>query len=99
MARGFRPAAILLDFILPDMRGPEVCRRLAADPDTARIPVVLISAKGAEIQQAYQDVGNVVGYIAKPFTPETIIEMLGDVVARSREGVLTKVQPVAAETQ
>ncbi len=98
-ARGFQPAAILLDFILPDMRGTEVCRRLAADPETAGIPVVLISAKGAEIRQAYQDVKNVVGYITKPFTPETIIEMLADAVKRSRDGVLTKGQPVPAEIQ
>jgi len=67
-ARGFQPAAILLDFILPDMRGSEVCRRLAADPETAHIPVVLISAKGAEIQQAYQDASNVAAYVVKPFT-------------------------------
>jgi two-component system phosphate regulon response regulator PhoB len=84
-ARGFQPAAILLDFILPDMRGSEVCRRLAADPETARIPVVLISAKGAEIQQAYQDASNVAAYVVKPFTPEMIIETLADVLRRCEE--------------
>ncbi len=91
-ARSFQPAAILLDFILPDMRGTEVCRRLAADPETASIPVVLISAKGAEIRQAYQDIGNVVTYIAKPFTPEAILDVVTDVVARSRAGGLAKLQ-------
>ena len=96
-ARGFQPAAILLDFILPDMRGTEVCRRLAADPETAGIPVVLISAKGAEIRQAYQDVGNVVGYIAKPFTPEAIIEVLRDVVARARDGSLAALKSGVGE--
>ncbi len=96
-ARGFQPAAILLDFILPDMRGTEVCRRLAADPETAGIPVVLISAKGAEIRQAYQDVGNVVGYIAKPFTPEAIIEVLRDVVARARNGSLAALKSGVGE--
>ena len=87
-ARWFRPAAVLLDFILPDMRGTEVCRRLSADPETASIPVILISAKGAEIRQAYEDVSNVVGYVAKPFTPEAILEVIGDVVARSARGEL-----------
>jgi CheY-like chemotaxis protein len=84
-ARGFQPAAILLDFILPDMRGSEVCRRLAADPETARIPVVLISAKGAEIQQAYQDASNVAAYVVKPFTPEMIIETVADVLRRAEQ--------------
>jgi CheY-like chemotaxis protein len=84
-ARGFQPAVILLDFILPDMRGSEVCRRLAADPETARIPVVLISAKGAEIQQAYQDASNVAAYVVKPFTPEMIIETVAEVLRRAEE--------------
>jgi CheY-like chemotaxis protein len=96
-ARGFQPAAILLDFILPDMRGSEVCRRLATDPDTAHIPVVLISAKGAEIQQAYQDAINVAAYVVKPFTPETIIETLADVLRRAAQPVqLTDVEPAVA---
>ncbi len=96
-ARGFQPAVILLDFILPDMRGTEVCRRLAADPATANIPVVLISAKGAEIRQAYQDVGNVVGYVAKPFTPEAIYDVVSEVVARSRTGSLAKIAAIGPE--
>jgi CheY-like chemotaxis protein len=81
-ARGFQPAVVLLDFILPDMRGSEVCRRLAADPETAHIPVVLISAKGAEIRQAYHDASNVAAYVVKPFTPETIIETVAEVLRR-----------------
>lgn len=89
-ARAFRPAIVLLDFILPDMRGTEVCKKLAADPETAEIPVVLISAKGAEIRQAYQDVGNVVNYITKPFTPEDVTGVVADVLARLREGSIVK---------
>lgn len=94
-ARGFRPSVLLLDFILPDMRGTEVCKKLAADPETATIPVVLISAKGAEIRQAYQDVGNVVSYITKPFTPEDVTGVVADVLARAREGVLVKPEMAA----
>jgi len=95
-ARGFRPSVLLLDFILPDMRGTEVCKKLAADPETATIPVVLISAKGAEIRQAYQDVGNVVSYITKPFTPEDVTGVVADVLARAKEGSLIKPDLAAA---
>lgn len=89
-AKSLKPALILLDFILPDMHGTDVCRRLAADPDTAGIPVVLISAKGAEIRQAYRDVGNVVSYIAKPFKPQVVTSVVADVLAQAAAGELVK---------
>jgi CheY-like chemotaxis protein len=93
-AKQFRPAIVLLDFILPDMRGTEVCKHLAADPATAGIPVVLISAKGAEIRQAYHDVGNVVNYITKPFTPEDLTGIVAEVLSQAQEAALEAV-PVA----
>jgi len=97
-ARGFHPAVLLLDFILPDMAGTEVCKRLASDPETADIPIVLVSAKGAEIRQAYQDVRNVVSYITKPFTPDVVTGVVADVLEQLRAGTLTmeKVPPAEA---
>ncbi|HUI27703.1 MAG TPA: response regulator [Candidatus Kryptonia bacterium] len=89
-AKAFKPAVILLDFILPDMRGTEVCRLLAEDPETAQIPIVLISAKGAEIRQAYRDAGNVVSYIAKPFKPQIVTGIVAEVLAKTAAGELGK---------
>jgi CheY-like chemotaxis protein len=89
-AKAVKPALILLDFILPDMRGTDVCRRLAADPDTAHIPIVLISSKGAEIRQAYRDVSNVVTYITKPFKPQDVTNTVAEVLAKVTEGKLVK---------
>ena len=40
-----RPAGILLDWMLPGIEGPDVCRRLKADPSTAAIPVVFLTAR------------------------------------------------------
>jgi len=89
-AKALKPSLILLDFILPDMRGTEVCHALAADPDTAHIPVVLISAKGAEIRQAYRDASNVVSYIAKPFKPQVVTSIVAEVLAKSAAGELIR---------
>lgn len=89
-AKALQPALILLDFILPDLRGTDVCRQLAADPETAHIPVVLISAKGAEIEQAYRDISNVVSYIAKPFKPPVLTSIVAEVLARAATGELAK---------
>jgi len=80
-AKQFQPAVVLLDFILPDMRGTEVCRELLAEPETRHLPVVLISARGAEIRQAYHDVDNVVDYLTKPFTPEAVLGVIREVLA------------------
>lgn len=91
------PTVIMLDFILPDMRGTEVCRALLADPRTCRIPVVLVSARGAEIRQAYQDVENVVAYLTKPFTPEQVHAVIDDVLAVGEYGFdTTAAEPTAA---
>lgn len=89
-AKALQPALILLDFILPDLRGTDVCRQLAADPETAHIPVVLISAKGAEIEQAYRDISNVVSYLAKPFKPPVLTGVVAEVLARAASGELVK---------
>lgn len=80
-ARQAPPDLILLDFILPDQRGSEVCRTLRADAATATVPVVLISARGAEIEQAYRDLPNVVRYLAKPFTPDDVLRIVAEAVA------------------
>ncbi len=89
-AKSFKPDVILLDFILPDMRGSEVCQHLALDPETAHIPVILVSAKGAEIRQAYRDARNVVSYIAKPFKPQVVTSILAEVLAKTAAGEQVK---------
>jgi len=84
-AKEFKPEIMLLDFILPDMRGTEVCKLLSSDPETAQIPIVLISAKGAEIRQAYEDVGNVVSYVTKPFSPDDLTWVVAEIIAQAAE--------------
>ena len=68
------PALVLLDFILPDMRGDEVCRRLLQNPDTAAIPVVYMSGYGAELQASQGQNSNVIGFLNKPFTSDLLIK-------------------------
>jgi len=80
-ALAFQPEVILLDFILPDMRGADVCQKLSESPTTAGIPIVLISAKGAEIRQAYDNIPSVVSYITKPFTPAGVTSVIEEAIA------------------
>jgi DNA-binding response OmpR family regulator len=68
------PDFILLDFILPDMKGNEVCRRLLENPPTAAIPVVYMSGYGAELQATQGQNSNVIGFLNKPFTSDLLIK-------------------------
>jgi len=72
VAQTDQPDLVLLDFILPDMKGDEVCRRLLENPGTAAIPVVYMSGYGAELQ-ASQGQSNVIGFLNKPFTSDLLI--------------------------
>jgi len=65
----FGPQLILLDVMMPGMDGPTTLARLRADPRTAAIPVVFLTAKvqGAEVEQ-YKALG-ALDVIAKPFNP------------------------------
>jgi DNA-binding response OmpR family regulator len=68
------PDLVLLDFILPDMKGDEVCRRLFENPATASIPVVYMSGYGAELQASQGQNPNVIGFLNKPFTSDLLIK-------------------------
>lgn len=67
------PDLVLLDIMLPDMDGYEVCRRLKADPETAEIPVIFISALGESLDKVKAfDVGGI-DYISKPFQDDVVL--------------------------
>ena len=68
MATSQRPDLILMDIMMPEMDGLEVLRRLKEDPKMARIPVILLTAKGGDenIYGGYQLGADY--YIPKPFT-------------------------------
>jgi len=67
-----QPDLILLDVMMPEMDGYETCRRLKANPATAAIPVVFLSARAqqSEIQKG-RELG-AIGYLVKPFDPLTL---------------------------
>jgi two-component system, cell cycle sensor histidine kinase and response regulator CckA len=66
------PDLILLDIIMPGMDGYEVCKRLKADGRTSNIPVIFISARSAEDDEAEGLGLGAVDYITKPFSPSIV---------------------------
>jgi CheY-like chemotaxis protein len=66
------PDLLLLDYMLPDMRGTDVCEALQKAKRTARIPVVVMSGKGEDVVARFEDYRQVVGYLHKPFPPDAL---------------------------
>jgi DNA-binding response OmpR family regulator len=69
-----KPDLILLDYLLPDLRGDEVSRLLAEDESTADIPVLFMSGFGPDLQNAPSIFANVVGVLNKPFTSDLLLK-------------------------
>src|SRR5262249_37467808 len=73
IASAEKPDLILLDVMMPDMDGFEVCRRLKENPETREIPVIFLTAKTDAVDEVRGfDVG-AVDYIRKPFSPPTVL--------------------------
>jgi DNA-binding response OmpR family regulator len=68
------PDLILLDYVLPDMKGDEVCQRLTENPVTASVPIVYMSGFGSDLQPDQIKNANVIGSLNKPFTSDLLIK-------------------------
>ena len=85
LARERRPALVVLDLMLPDISGTEVCRRLRADPETQGIPVLMLTARTEEIDRV---VGFEVGaddYVTKPFSVRELMLRVKAILRRRPE--------------
>jgi two-component system phosphate regulon response regulator PhoB len=81
-ARGHPPDLVLLDLMLPGVDGLEVCRRLRADPATREVPIVMLTAKGEEVDIVTGLELGADDYITKPFSPRVVIARVRAVLRR-----------------
>lgn len=83
LASAFKPDIVLLDLMMPGMDGLETCRQLKGDADLSRIPVIMLTAKGEEVDKI---VGLELGaddYVVKPFSPRELVLRIKAVLRRS----------------
>ena len=73
-ARVERPDIVVLDIMMPKMSGLDVTRALKADPETASIPVLLLSAKAQEADLRAGDESGADDYLTKPFEPLLLLQ-------------------------
>jgi phosphate regulon transcriptional regulator PhoB len=78
------PDLIVLDLMLPEVGGLEVCRRVRGDTATANVPIIMLTAKSDEVDRI---VGLELGaddYVAKPFSPKELVARVRAVLRRAR---------------
>ena len=100
LARQEKPDLIILDLMLPGMDGLEVCRALKRDRETASVPIIMVTARGEEMDRV---VGLELGaddYVVKPFSVREVILRIRKILDRQekREAVsLLKADPLVLD--
>lgn len=80
-----KPDLVILDIMLPGENGLDVCRRIKSNPDTKNIPVIILSAKGEEIDVVLGLELGADDYVPKPFSPKILFSRIKAVLRRGTE--------------
>jgi DNA-binding response OmpR family regulator len=85
-ARELRPDLVLLDIMIPQLNGWEVCRRLKQDAETRHIPIIMVTGR---VEEGDKVLGFEMGaddYVTKPFSPRELLARIRAVARRGRPG-------------
>ncbi len=84
-----KPELIILDLMLPEVDGLEICRTLKNDPATKNVPIIMLTAKGEEADVVIGLQMGADDYISKPFSPKVLIARIKAVMRRISDAQLT----------
>ena len=79
--REARPRLVFLDIMMPRMNGYEVCEQIKQDPATADTYVIMLSAKGQQIDRERGLLGGADEYMTKPFSPREVAQRVREIFA------------------
>jgi len=85
LIRRQKPDLVVLDLMLPDLGGLDVCRKLKQSEDTRTIPIVIVSAKGEEADIVSGIELGADDYVTKPFSPKVLMARLKNILRRREE--------------
>ncbi|MBF6569307.1 MAG: response regulator [Candidatus Binataceae bacterium] len=77
------PDLIVLDLMLPGMPGLEICRQVRADPERAHLPILVVTARGAEVDRVIGLEMGADDYVVKPFSPRELVARVRALLRRA----------------
>jgi two-component system, OmpR family, alkaline phosphatase synthesis response regulator PhoP len=89
-----RPAMVILDLMLPEADGMEICRILRAGPETAKLPIVMLTAKAGEVDRVLGLEFGADDYVTKPFSPRELVARVRAVLRRAEGPEIERVPEV-----
>jgi DNA-binding response OmpR family regulator len=84
LVKEHRPDVILLDLGLPDIDGRQVCADLKRNADTAKIPIVVVTAKSGDVERILTRVTGADAFLSKPFHLQELTEKIKEVMSAAR---------------
>lgn len=84
LVREALPDLVLLDWMLPGMNGVELARRLRADERTRSVPIIMLTARGEELDKVTGLESGADDYVTKPFSPRELVARIKAVLRRQR---------------
>ena len=85
LARSLTPDLIILDVMMPDLNGIQICRMLRADPKLKQVPVIFLTAKAEEVDRVQGFETGADDYVCKPFSTKELLLRIQSVLRRSTE--------------
>lgn len=82
LAQSERPSLVLLDLMLPGMSGLDVCKTLKSSPETDHIPIIMLTARGDEVDRVLGFELGAEDYVVKPFSPRELMLRIKSVLRR-----------------
>ena len=84
------PDLVLLDWMIEGVSGIEVCRRLRRRPETANVPIIMLTARGEEADRVRGLETGADDYVTKPFSPRELVARVGAVLRRVRPALASE---------
>jgi len=78
-----KPDLIILDWMMPELSGIDLCKMLKSDPETSSIPIFMLTAKGQEADEQMGLKCGITRYITKPFSPKALLEIIEETIGKS----------------
>jgi len=81
LAQQENPDLIVIDYQMPHLSGVEVCQRLKQNAATNRIPAILLTARGYDLDLAITQASGIVRILSKPFSPRQLLATVNEILA------------------